>query len=317
MGCLLAVNSLAVYLPVRVTSALLGTATAWVVGRLAAELAPERPAAAPWATALYAVNYLVGRDGHFAVSDALLCFEISLALLCCARAVARDPRWLAAAAFFAGTAFATKYSAIGLLFPCAAAAVELSRRAPARAGGRRPSRWPPDWLASCWWRRTSQPTGRRFAPVWSVTSAAITRSVRHPGRSLPGHGAPGGVRLGGVSPLPRGPGPLPAGRPRHLPGRLRLHVLRLRPRPGARDLRPLRVAAGPGAGRRGRRRLRLGAGAPGGPPAARAGDGRHRPGGSRAARRAPHRVRQPPGAGRHARSSRGTGWSLRVPTRSS
>jgi hypothetical protein len=133
MGCLLAVNPGAVYLPVRVTSALLGTATAGVVGCLAAELAPERPGAAPWAAALYAVNYLVGRDGHFAVSDALLCFEISLALLCCARALARDPRWLAAAAFFAGTAFATKYSAIGLAFPVAAAAAELSRRAPARA----------------------------------------------------------------------------------------------------------------------------------------------------------------------------------------
>lgn len=133
MGCLLAVNSLAVYLPVRVTSALLGTATAWVVARLAAELAPERAAAAPWAAALYALNYLVGRDGHFAVSDALLCFEVSLALLCCARAVARDPRWLAAAAFFAGTAFATKYSAMGLVFPCAAAAVEIFRRAPSRA----------------------------------------------------------------------------------------------------------------------------------------------------------------------------------------
>jgi hypothetical protein len=135
LGCLLAVNSLAVYLPVRVTSALLGTATAWVVARLAAELAPERPGAAPWAAALYAVNYLVGRDGHFAVSDALLCFEISLALLCCARAVARDPRWLVAGAFFAGTAFSTKYAAIGLVFPCAAAAVEIFRREPPR--GRR------------------------------------------------------------------------------------------------------------------------------------------------------------------------------------
>ena len=183
MGCLLAVNSLAVYLPVRVTSALLGTATAWVVGRLAAELAPERPAAAPWATALYAVNYLVGRDGHFAVSDALLCFEISLALLCCARAVARDPRWLAAAAFFAGTAFATKYSAIGLLFPCAAAAVESpGARRRARAE-RRPSPWPPDWPASCWWRRTSRPTGRRFVPVWSVISAATTPLEPRPGQS--------------------------------------------------------------------------------------------------------------------------------------
>ncbi len=134
LGCLLAVNPIALILPVRVVFAVLGAATAWIVGRLAAEIVPEQAEAAGlWATALYALNYLVGRDGHFAVSDALLCFEIALTLLCCARAATRGSGWLVAAGFCAGTAVSTKYSALGLLFPCAAAAVELFVRARRRA----------------------------------------------------------------------------------------------------------------------------------------------------------------------------------------
>jgi hypothetical protein len=136
MGCLVAVNSLAAYLPIRVASAVLGAATAWIVGAIAGELAPEHTDAPLWAAALYAVNYLVGRDGHFAVSDALLCFEISLALLFCTRATTRNAWWLVAATFWAGTAFSTKYSGIGLAFPCAAAAAEAFYRE--RAGARIP-----------------------------------------------------------------------------------------------------------------------------------------------------------------------------------
>ena len=66
LACLLAIRPLAIELPVRVLSACLGTITAWVAGRLAAALAApeaERAAsAAPWATAIVAANYLVGRD---------------------------------------------------------------------------------------------------------------------------------------------------------------------------------------------------------------------------------------------------------------
>jgi 4-amino-4-deoxy-L-arabinose transferase-like glycosyltransferase len=131
LACLLAVNPIAMILPVRVVLAILGAATAWVVGRLAAEIVPERAeAAALWATALYALNYLVGRDGHFAVSDALLCLEIAVTLLCCARVTTRGAWWLVAAGFCAGTAVSTKYSALGLGFPCAAAAIELLLREP-------------------------------------------------------------------------------------------------------------------------------------------------------------------------------------------
>ena len=140
LGCLLAVNPSALILPVRVVFAVLGAATAWLVGRLAAEILPERAeAAALWATAFYALNYLVGRDGHFAVSDALLCFEIALTLVCCARVAARGGWWLVAAGFCAGTAVSTKYSALALAFPCATAAVELwvreRRRAAVPIGG--------------------------------------------------------------------------------------------------------------------------------------------------------------------------------------
>jgi len=134
LGCLLAVNPIALILPVRLVFAVLGAATAWIVGRLAAEIVPERAEAAGlWATALYALNYLVARDGHFAVSDALLCFEIAATLLCCARAATRSSWWLVAAGFCAGTAVSTKYSALGLLFPCAAVAVELLVRERRRA----------------------------------------------------------------------------------------------------------------------------------------------------------------------------------------
>lgn len=145
LACLLAVRPLAVLLPMRVFSALLGTLTAWVVGRLAAALVPERErgAAAPesagpaalWATAIYAVNYLVGRDAHFGVSDTLLCLEVALTLLACVKALSRGPWWLVGAAFCAGLAFSTKYSAVGLTIPCAVAAgwalVRFRRRAAA------------------------------------------------------------------------------------------------------------------------------------------------------------------------------------------
>lgn len=134
LGCLVAVDPLAVYLPARVLSAVLGTATAWVVGRTAAALAPENARdVALWAAAIYAFNYLVGRDGHFGVTDALLCFEIAIVLFCCAQAGARGPRWLIAAAFAAGLAFSTKYTGAALVIPCAVVALQAIHRDHRRA----------------------------------------------------------------------------------------------------------------------------------------------------------------------------------------
>jgi hypothetical protein len=124
LGCLLSVRPLALILPVRVLSALLGTATAFVVGRIAASLAPTHALeAALWAASLYAVNYLVGRDAHFAVSDTALCLGVALTLLACVHAAAGELAWLPWAGFFAGCSFSTKYSALGLAIPCVVAAV--------------------------------------------------------------------------------------------------------------------------------------------------------------------------------------------------
>jgi hypothetical protein len=134
LGCLLAVNPSALIVPVRIVSALFGAGTAAIAGRIAADLLPERAAAAGlWATAIYAVNYLVCRDGHFAVSDPFLCFAAALALLGCLRATTNTPWWLVLAAFCAGTAFSIKYSAVALVFPCTVAAVELGQRLGRRA----------------------------------------------------------------------------------------------------------------------------------------------------------------------------------------
>ena len=134
MGCLVAVNSHAAFVPIRVVSALLGAATVWIVACIASELVPERAeAVGAWAAAFYALNYLVGRDGHYAVSDALLCFEVAVTLLCCVRVTSRGAWWLVAAAFCAGSAFSTKYSAVGLAFPWAAAAAEVVARERRRA----------------------------------------------------------------------------------------------------------------------------------------------------------------------------------------
>lgn len=132
LGCLITVRPLAVILPVRVLSALLGTATAYVVGQIASSLAPSRARqAALCGAAIYAVNYLVGRDGHFAVSDTALCFGVALTLLACTRAAAGKLAWLPWAGFFAGCSFGIKYSGVGLLVPCVVAgaiAVRQRRR---------------------------------------------------------------------------------------------------------------------------------------------------------------------------------------------
>ena len=123
LGCLITIRPLAVILPMRLFSALLGTATAYVVGQMAATLLPSRArSAALWGAAIYAVNYLVGRDGHFAVSDTALCLGVALTLLACTRSAAGNTAWLPWAGLFAGGSIGIKYSAVGLVVPCVVAA---------------------------------------------------------------------------------------------------------------------------------------------------------------------------------------------------
>ena len=123
-ACLFALNPNAIILPARVFSAVAGTATAGITGLVAGRLAPEHQVAATlWGMAVYAANYLVGRDGHFGVSDATLCLGIALTLLMCVRAAEESPKWLLGAAAFAGLSFGVKASAAGLVVPCVSAAV--------------------------------------------------------------------------------------------------------------------------------------------------------------------------------------------------
>lgn len=120
LPCLLALHPLAVLLPMRVVSALLGAATALVVGRVGARLGGER--AGVLAAAIYAVNYLVGRDAHFAASDSALCLGVALCLLACARAAEGDAKAFVAAGLLFGATFGVKYSALALAAPCLIAA---------------------------------------------------------------------------------------------------------------------------------------------------------------------------------------------------
>jgi hypothetical protein len=120
LACLLAVRPLAVYLPARAVSAVLGAATIFPVYGLARAWRSE--SAGLCAALAFAVNLLAVRDGHFAVTDAALCFLVAGCLWACARG------WLAAAGAFAGAAFGTKYAAAFLVVPCAICAFLALRR---------------------------------------------------------------------------------------------------------------------------------------------------------------------------------------------
>ena len=81
-------------------------------------------------------------------------------------------------------------------------------------------------------------------------SSRPVRSGRHSGRRdlLSADGLSGGVRAGPVSCSAWGTGLVSASPRRRFPGRLRVHVLRLHLGAGARDLRALWLAGGPGIG---------------------------------------------------------------------
>ena len=139
LGCLVAVNPLALYLPARVLSALLGTATAWIVGRTAAALAPN--GARRRVVGGRNLRLQLSRRARRALRRqrrAAVLRDRGGPVLLCAQAGARGPRWLIPAAFAAGIAFSTKYSAAALVVPCAVSAWKRSRRSSPRAGGSGP-----------------------------------------------------------------------------------------------------------------------------------------------------------------------------------
>ena len=91
LACLLGVEPLAVYLPVRAVSALLGALTVFPVYAMGTALRSGTAGLA--AAAAYAVNYLAVRDGHFAVSDTACCLAVALCLWACAHPnIAETPK---------------------------------------------------------------------------------------------------------------------------------------------------------------------------------------------------------------------------------
>src|SRR5205085_10607588 len=100
----------------RGTSAVMGAATAGAAYALGTAGAGRRVGLiAAWLTA---VAYLLVRDSHFGVDDALVTLLVTLGLVVCVR-IARDGTHAdyAAGGALAGLAFAAKYDGIALLAP--------------------------------------------------------------------------------------------------------------------------------------------------------------------------------------------------------
>ena len=120
LGCLYALNPVAVELAPRLFSATLGTAACWLVGLTVRRIVDpdSRVWALPVGTLALGLNYLAGRDAHFAVSDATLIFFIAVCLYSLVRAVGGSPSWLLLAGAAAGGGFGVKYAAASLGLPC-------------------------------------------------------------------------------------------------------------------------------------------------------------------------------------------------------
>ena len=104
------------YLAARATSAVFGALTALASAALAAQISGRRVALV--AASLTAVAYLLVRDSHFGVNDALVTLLVTLGLVFCIRVVQVGTwRDYMAAGVLAGLAFAAKYYGLVLLVP--------------------------------------------------------------------------------------------------------------------------------------------------------------------------------------------------------
>ena len=104
------------YLAARVTSAVFGALTSVAAAALATQIAGRR--AGLIAGALTAVTYLLVREAHFGVNDALVTLLVTLGLVFCVRvAQGGSRRDYVAASALAGLAFAAKYYGLALLAP--------------------------------------------------------------------------------------------------------------------------------------------------------------------------------------------------------
>jgi hypothetical protein len=118
------------YLIARATSAVFGALTSLAAFALGASTRGQR--AGLIAAGLTAVTYLLARDSHFGVNDALVTLLLTVGLVFCVR-IARDGRrrdYLIAGAL-AGLAFAAKYQGIALLIPLMVG--HLTHRSPRRS----------------------------------------------------------------------------------------------------------------------------------------------------------------------------------------
>lgn len=113
------------YLIARVSSAVIGSATAIGAYALGAAVGGRRLGAiAAWLTA---AAYLLVRDTHFGVDDALVTLLVTIGLVFCVRiASGGTSRDYAAGGALAGLAFAAKYDGIALLAPLVLAHVMRS-----------------------------------------------------------------------------------------------------------------------------------------------------------------------------------------------
>ncbi|HTA13356.1 MAG TPA: glycosyltransferase family 39 protein [Solirubrobacteraceae bacterium] len=126
-----------VYLLARVTVALLGTASVWVLYLVGARLFDRR--AALLAAAIEAVAFLPVFYGHFALNDAATLLPLTLSLLGSAGILRSGRRRdYALAGIGLGLACASKYTAGIVIVPLAAAAAAQYLAAPTGAGRRAP-----------------------------------------------------------------------------------------------------------------------------------------------------------------------------------
>jgi hypothetical protein len=138
LGCVWALHPGDVAIPVRVFSALAGTATLAPVAMMATRLAApaEARTASLAATAMMAFDYLHGRDSHFAVSDAPLALFCAWSVWGMIRlAETGSLRHALAAGGFAGLASAFKWHGL-FLGPVLAVVVAAVVVRPSRRGAR-------------------------------------------------------------------------------------------------------------------------------------------------------------------------------------
>jgi hypothetical protein len=160
-ACLYAFNPGAIELPLRLVSAfadVLSCLLGALMVRSLSRKGDETVALLAGALA-FGCNYLLVRDAHFAVSDALLTFFCTLCLYFGLRAAKEGPRFLPLVAAAAGAGFGVKYSAVAMAGTCLAAAIA--------------SLWGPPSRRRHWALLGLLSVAAAFAAFWIVSPSAF------------------------------------------------------------------------------------------------------------------------------------------------